>query len=392
MAIQRADFDAIDEADLQELIAGQVAENLRIEFKLTVYGGSDADKRELLKDVSALANTHGGHLILGIEETGGVATNLTGLVGIDTDAEIQRMEQILRSGLEPPVSGIRMKAISLANGRSIILIRVPRSWNPPHRVVANRSNRFYIRHSAGIHEPSVEELRVLFTQSTSALDHARQFRDERIRAVSDGEGMRPLVGNGRLFIHIVPSAAFSGMVNLDVATIHDRYRDFRPIAMAGMMPRYNFHGFINEHGGEHNQGYTQVFRNGCLEAALADLIQGENGEQFISGTALENEIFDVFSSFIEGLRDIGVPPPLIIMVTFQGVRGARYAVHKNTYGGRILPLPEDLMRLPECILEDYGTTADHHRAVKPAFDALWNAIGHAGSQYFGADGLWRGPT
>ena len=48
------------------------------------------------------------------------------------------------------------------------------------------------------------------------------------------------------------------------------------------------------------------------------------------------------------------------------------------------------MHLPECFLEDYGDVLDHHRVVRPAFDALWNAIGYSRSQFFNDEGLWVG--
>ena len=157
----------------------------------------------------------------------------------------------------------------------------------------------------------------------------------------------------------------------------------------GMTPGFNFHGFINERGGDENSGYTQVFRNGCLEAALADFVGSLDGHLVIAGFKLEKEIFEVFSPFVEGLRDVGVPPPLIVMFTLEGVRGANYAVERNPWGDYKRPLPQELMRLPECVLEDYGTTADHHRAVRPAFNALWNAIGYSRSQFFDEEGVWR---
>ncbi|MFD2270088.1 helix-turn-helix domain-containing protein [Undibacterium arcticum] len=54
--------------DLAELIVGQVPEGLRIDYKRDLYGNSDADKREVLKDISGFANAFGGHLIVGMEE------------------------------------------------------------------------------------------------------------------------------------------------------------------------------------------------------------------------------------------------------------------------------------------------------------------------------------
>ena len=92
MSIDKIDFDSIEEKDLHELVDAQVPEGLRLEFKSTTYGKSDSDKRELLKDVSALANSHGGHLVIGVKEHEGTASEIIG-VNIDTDAEILRMEQ-----------------------------------------------------------------------------------------------------------------------------------------------------------------------------------------------------------------------------------------------------------------------------------------------------------
>ena len=134
MSIDRGDFDAVSEPDLHELVTAQVPEGLRVEYKLETYGNTDSEKREFLKDISALANSQGGHLILGMEETAGVATAVVGLGATDADAELLRLEQIARGGLEPRISGLRLKAIPLTAGGHAILLRVPRSWNPPHRV------------------------------------------------------------------------------------------------------------------------------------------------------------------------------------------------------------------------------------------------------------------
>ena len=389
MSIEKTNFDSVEERDLQELVDAQTPEGLRLDFKLTNYGKSDSDKRELLKDVSALANSHGGHLVIGVEENEGVAKNVLG-VDIDTDAEILRMEQILRNAIDPPISGIRMRSIPLVIGRKVLLLRIPRSWNPPHRVTAQGINRFYIRHSAGVHEPSVEELRSLFNQSATALEKARQFRNNRISVVTNGEGHRPLAGGGRLFIHIVPTAAFSGMVYIDVEKIHEVHNSFWPLAASGMTPRFNLHGFVNERGGDQNEGYTQIFRHGALEATISGIVRKRDGHLSIPGLALERYIFERLSLYVDGLRDIGVPPPLLIMFTLEGIKGANYAVMENHWGGYEPPLPDDFIFLPECVLEDYGTALEYHKAVRPAFDTLWNAIGYSKSQYFDENGFWVG--
>ena len=389
MPIEKSDFDSVTEEDLQELVEAQVPEGLRLEFKQSEYGTADVEKRELLKDVSAFANTQGGHLIIGVKESSGIASEIVGIADINLDGEILRIEQIIRSGLDPPISGIRTKAIRLDTGKNVILIRVPRSFSPPHRVVAQRSNRFYMRNSAGVHEPSIEELRTLFTQSSSALKDAQTFRDNRIELISHGHAPRPLAREGRFILHIVPFAAFSGVMHLDVEDIFNQRDSFRPIGSAGPTPGFNFEGFINYRGD--NRGYTQIFRNGALEAVKAGIVESDgNGRQWIAGAIFEGDVFDVLSPYLDGLRTIGVPPPLVLMITLRSVAGVNYAVGLDRYRG-VQSLPRHILRLPECLLEEFGSDIDHHSAVRPAFDALWNAIGYVRSQWFNEEGLWVGP-
>ncbi len=57
------------QADLQQYIDDQIEESLMLEFKAAeALGKSDSKKKEITKDVSAMANSAGGRLIYGIKE------------------------------------------------------------------------------------------------------------------------------------------------------------------------------------------------------------------------------------------------------------------------------------------------------------------------------------
>src|SRR5437016_2544177 len=107
MSITNVDFDRISEANLQSLVENRVAEGIVLDYKRELYGASDSDKREFLKDVSSFANTATGHIIIGIEEEDGLPTKVTGIDG-DLDAEMQRLESLLRDRMEPRIIGTRM--------------------------------------------------------------------------------------------------------------------------------------------------------------------------------------------------------------------------------------------------------------------------------------------
>lgn len=78
------------------------------------------------------------------------------------------------------------------------------------------------------------------------------------------------------------------------------------------------------------------------------------------------------------------------MITLDGVGGAKYAVRRTNPGDYVPTLPVGLIFLPECIIEDYGTKLEYHKAIKPALDALWNAAGFAFDDYYDETGLWVG--
>jgi hypothetical protein len=309
VSISRLDFEVISEADLAELVTGQVPEGLHLDYKRDTYGSSDSDKRELLKDVSAFANANGGHIVIGMDEAEAVASDLCGVKTPDIDAEVRRLDQIIRTGIEPRIPACRLRAISLTNGAQAILIRITRSWRLPHRVSAQGSNKFWIRNSGGAHEASMDELRHLFTLSASAIDHARAFRDERIELLKRGDGARPLVGSGRVIFHVFPLSAMTGSFSIDAEKINERCGSFLPLGSGGgFSPRYNLDGVINEIGEEINRGYTQVFRNGIVEATRAKLVREIDGRNRIGGLRLEEQIIGALTRYIDGLKALDVEP------------------------------------------------------------------------------------
>lgn len=107
---------SISEADLQYLLGNKVREGKDIEYKRSFPGNAESDKKEFLADVSSFANTNGGHLIYGIEETGGVPTAIPGLTLPDLDAAIQRLDNLIRDGLQPRLTGVQIEPVPLASG------------------------------------------------------------------------------------------------------------------------------------------------------------------------------------------------------------------------------------------------------------------------------------
>lgn len=393
MALSNINFDGISEADLVEPISTGVPEGVLVDYKREMYGRSDADAKEFLKDLSSFANTAGGHLIIGIDETAGIPTGISALQG-DADQDLQRLENLARDGIEPRISGLRMKSVPINGGGYVLILRIPKSWNPPHRVSARNTNRIYGRNSAGTYEFSVDELRVVFTSAANALDRVRAFRAERLARIDSGEAIVPLAQNcGRLVVHLVPTAAFGLGNQLDVGKAYEIQQLLRPMHAMGLTPRINFDGFSTLYHGADGKcwSYTQVFRNSAIEAVKVRVVSDlQAGQLWIPTADFDRWILERLPEYLSALRQLDVPPPIIIMITLQGVRGARLGVVPQPLDDPP-KLDRDVLELPEVIIERYGTDKDYHRAVRPAFDALWNTGGFFKSPYFNAAGEWTPP-
>lgn len=390
MSISRLNFEEVSVADILGLLDAGVPEGLSVEYKSQMYGNSDADVKEALKDISSFANTAGGHLILGIVETGGIPTGIVGLAGIDADRDIQRLENLIRDGIEPRIVGVRFRSVTLESGTVVIIGRIPQSWNPPHRVSARGTNRFYVRNSTGAHEADVEELRRLFSGSSDIRERIRRYRQERVSTVTANHGWVSIMGGGQLILHVLPLAAFGSGLQIDPADAYVLTEDFAPIASEGFSPRFNFDGFINVRGGRDCYGYTQVFRNGVIEATKSAMKGEWQGSYYLPAQSLGDQIFHVLPKYLQGLRKLGVPSPLVVMLTLSGINGAYLRVGnsmwQNDQGG---PFRRDELVLPEIVIHDYGTPEEYQAALRPAFDALWNAAGFARSSFFTEDGRWN---
>lgn len=107
MSLSSKPLESLDESDLQALVDIGAPEGK------TLPGNTYEDKKEFLADVSSFANASGGHIVFGMKEQEGVAVELCGLGTINADAGILRLENLMRDGIEPRISGAALRAIPL---------------------------------------------------------------------------------------------------------------------------------------------------------------------------------------------------------------------------------------------------------------------------------------
>jgi predicted HTH transcriptional regulator len=205
LALTSMRLEAIEESQLQALVDNQVREDKHIEYK-EIIDPSDDGKRKFLRVVSSFANASGGDLLVGVrEDPPGIPVELAGIAPGDVDSEIQRFEALLRDGIEPRIPSVTMRPIPLSSGRSVILVRVPRSLALPHMTSFKNLSRFFSRNSSGVYQLDVGELRSAFGTGVAFRERVRQFRAERLAGIITGETPTALEDNAKLVMQFAAS-------------------------------------------------------------------------------------------------------------------------------------------------------------------------------------------
>ena len=313
MTLQHLALDQIDEAQLRRLIDGRASERRDIEYKRATYGNADKDYGEYLADISSFANTVGGDIIIGMNAKAGVPTSFEPLQ-IDPDAEILRLENVARSGLQPRIYGFAIREIPIATSGFVLVVRIPRSYNQPHRIVRQGAghHRFYARSSAGKYEPNVDELRLLFGRAPQLADHIRDFRFGRIAKIASNDAPVRLLDAHALILHVIPFSAFDTRLPLPLDPKDRLYMEFPPILSPYPSDyRINVDGLLTLSNRERAQrAYVQVFHTGIVEAVASAFLQGDRTPRSPARlTALRTEhcIVKYSHDYLKALLALGFP-------------------------------------------------------------------------------------
>ncbi len=369
MALLHIPLDNITEANLQALIGNGARESLYIEYKRETYGRDDAAKKEFRKDICSFANAAGGDIVIGMAEKEGIPTKIMPFPD-DADKELRELQDIADHNIEPRIIGFRVRPVQV-NGGHVVIVRVPKSYFPPHAFIYNDNRHFYARAEGKNYQLAVEQLRNLFLAAPHIAERIRAFRMERIARIAANETPVPLLSDspGRAVLHIVPYSAFGGFDPDLIEKLHNKRSYFVPFARPSIADsRINFDGLLtlsngNEDAAEH-ASYCQVFRNGAVEAVGNVPAKGSiPGRDFFKG-----RILDSVSRLAQALERCDVRPPYVVMFSLLGMRGTT-PVLKHT-------VAQDQYHFTEALLDTVPTsTEEASTPLRPLLDHVASLSG-----------------
>lgn len=385
-------IDDITADHIRALVTNGVREGRTIEYKQSLPGATDSEKKEFLADVSSFANASGGDLVYGMDATEGVPTGAIGLQGATLDQEMLRLEGMIRDAIAPRILGLRMKPIAGLDSGPALLLRIPRSWSGPHMVTFKGSSRFFTRSSAGKVQMDVDELRSAFALAGDLPKRIRSWRDERLSRILANETPIPLHDPSLLVLHLVPVQSLHSAPTLAVIDLVSKSGQLGPIGVGGGNRRVNLDG-LAMCAESHDRrlrfaGYAQTFRSGCIESVFSGFAQsdGKGGPPSIPSQAYEKWTLEAVAGYIRALNELSIGFPMVVMLSMMGVKGAVFAVERGM-DARPQPLDRDPLLLPEIIIEE--APRDLPRLMRPMFDAAWNAGGLYHSFNYDGKSNWK---
>lgn len=381
-------------ADIDLLVADGVNEDVRLDFKMTMYRyrgahtavAADKAALALCKDVTAMANAHGGVIVCGVAETGGVASAVQGVPAAEIDAEKRWIDATLGQRVAPKIPGVQLHEVTTTSGARVLLIGVPASLARPHAFTPAPSEppQWWRRGLAGNVPMDVTELRSLFLEMSGWERDAAVWRDQRFRLLADGVGVPRLSRGPTLVMHLQPLGGPRDAIEEPPGTRGAPpvwLMNFLPAMIGGMDARPNIDGWqLVARVADIASHHAQVFRaSGAVEVRIDcahRLTVGTNpsGGAYLNGPALELQLARTLKAMFLWADRMGLEGPFLVSARLLNVNGARLSgdgVEALFAGDYSIDRPD--IELQPLIAE--SATVDVPAALRPMRNALWQAAG-----------------
>jgi len=366
-------------AHLQQLVDLAIQESDVLEYKREMYGHSDDDTREMLRDITSMANHKGGHIIIGVEEDDdGMAKQLP---GVNKGEHVQRITSSCLANIERRLAGIGIEDIELSTGRVAIVIRVPQSLNAPHMITYKGLNQFWRRHGRQKDKMSIDEIQEAFEKVIDAETRLERFVAERRRRVLANEAKE------KPCLMLTATPLFLKQEIVDISDKHLRRllteAPLGPVGSAARascgVPRPTLHGLraAERWQGGSDVEYLELHRSGHLEFATRSYWEHDSDKDIPSGV-----VADLVHSFV-GLAStvltyLSLATPVAVGLAILNARGLSFAV--SGYEGHSLRRwTEQHLELPLWYAQHLP--AEQGLIVGQLNDRLCNAFGLERSPY-----------
>jgi hypothetical protein len=216
------------------------------------------------------------------------------------------------------------------------------------------------------------------------------FHRQQIELICSAESPHSLTDKRILVVHLIPLSAVRDEIHLTGAALKELARTFPPLGDTGGHKRFNADGYLINDGKTNLRSYSQLFRNGCVEAAMAEVTYSRpNGGslQLFRDNICEMAVFEIVKHYLKFCIAAEISAPIRMYSALLGCKGVHFCTHWGAYDASEHPIDRSPVFLPSLEITDLA--ADVTATCRPWCDSLAQAAGLERSQNFDANGIWH---
>jgi Putative DNA-binding domain len=388
-------FQEIAQEHLLGLIEDSTMENRRLDYKRDLSLETKEQRAELLRDITAMANSDGGIIVFGVAEgsgeNAGVAVAVDGIAG-SPDMFSTTIDSLLRDNVEERLS-VQQRSVPLSNGRFAYLIRVPASPLAPHMLSSIRTSlpRFFSRQNTANQPMSAREIKEAVLKHGAAVERAAQRIEDRVSYL---RGLAPIRDENnrhptdpvasQAILHVVPLFPHQGGWNYANPEVAERLRRVQPFALVNPADSLSF----TQHGAFQDleyYGHTGFLRDGALEHHMWDIV--ETSDVGLTRKIIANELEDAVALAFDESASLTteslLPTPVLIQMHLLGVGDTRFFRARRARFASPRILSETEVASDALVLTEW---VEAPRVLRQLLDHVWQAWGYPRCQNYDEDG------
>jgi hypothetical protein len=325
-SLQGKPLETITEKDLQQMVTQREQESQTLEYKREPYKRNDEETREMLRDITSIANAFGGDLLIGVDEdANGAALQLIGIK--NPEEESQRIISSCLSNIAERIDGLLIQPIPLQDASFVLVVRIPRSFRAPHMVTLKGLNQFWIRHDRQKSPMSIHEIKDTCLKVEGLMEKLERFLAKRRQEILEEIGNSPYY-----VVSVTPFFVDSRALDIQDKALHNLLADPATFDESGHfsfgrgLTRFTLHGLRTQYYSHRLSAH--LFRNGHLEFWLEasmlspniDVEKPQEIDQFLSDYLISNSF-----AFISVARRVfahtRLTDPVIGSASFYNIKG-----------------------------------------------------------------------
>jgi len=342
--------------------------NFRFDHKSILMGTFDINSKdsvnELLMNFVSLLNSDGGHIIMGISNN--PRSPVVGIEVSELQSFLKKIKSEICSNIDPspPEETYSFKAIPVEGGNSLILFKVGHTPDALYAVRGENGSLLFLKRDNENIALDVASIKDEMSKKPYARSMYR-YIDTRAQAVSDGRGVIPLIGSGKLMVNIVPK--WPPLIKkLSIDDVSDSFKGLE--WCAEWMPTLDGHlGYFGDYS------YVHLTEEGYLEAVdTFKMLPNRKGKKNLDIVDFQKDIVRIISSYLDLFGDAADNNYFSIsLLNMEGYEmKLKMPGKKKVFEKRILRLPVRELRN-----ENFKDRDGIVRFVNSFLEIFWNSSG-----------------